>query len=93
MWVLQFSVLGILTLVVFYGLSFIVNMIFHRWWANLIAYLLFLIYVFLHLDRMNVILWVIVVLSLLAVVIAAWNVRQLRDRGYQMFQQKPPSSK
>jgi len=92
-WVLQFSVLGVLTLIVFYGLSFIVNMIFHHWWANLIAYLLFLIYVFFHLDSMSVILWVIVLLSLLAVIMAAWNVRQLRDRGYQMFQQKPPSSK
>ncbi len=88
---IQVVILGILTLVVFYGLSFIVDMIFHRWWANLVAYLFFLVYIGFHFRGMNIILWILVVLSLIAVILAAWNIRQLRDRGYQMFQEKPSS--
>ena len=88
---IQVVILGILTLVVFYGLSFIVDMIFHRWWANLVAYLLFLVYIGFHFRGMNAILWILVLLSLIAVLLAAWNIRQLRDRGYKMFQEKPSS--
>ncbi len=88
---IQVVILGILTLVVFYGLSFIVDMLFRRWWANLVAYLFFLVYIGFHIRGMNAILWILVVLSLVAVLIGAWNIRQLRDRGYKMFQEKPSS--
>lgn len=90
---MQLVILGILTMVVFYGLSFIVNMIFHRWWANLVVYLLFLVYIAFHFRGMNAILWALVALSFIASALAAWNIRQLRDHGYQMFQEKPSSRK
>lgn len=88
MWMMWLAISGLLTLVVFYGLSIVINMTIRRWWANLVVYAIFLIYVLFHAGALNGLLWVLMGLSLLAVLLAAWNVRQLRDLGYQMFQER-----
>ena len=84
---IQMVILSLLILAVFYGLSFIVDMIFRRWWANLVLYVIIMgtiIAVHHGIDAGFIIPFCV---SLAAVLLASLSVRALRNRGYRMFQQ------
>ncbi len=85
--IVQTVILSLLVLAVFYGVSFIVDMIFHRWWANLALYVVIMgLIIILH-KGVDVGFIIPLVMSFAAVILASFSVKALRNRGYRMFRQ------
>ncbi len=79
-------VLALLILAVFYGVSFIVDMIFRRYYANIVLYVVVML-VLIGIHRgIDAFYWFPLAVSLVAVLLASWSVRALQNRGYRMFQ-------
>ncbi len=85
--IVQTVILSLLVLAVFYGVSFIVDMIFHRWWANFVLYVVIMGFIIIIHKGVDVGFIVPLVVSLVAVILASLSVKALRNRGYRMFRQ------
>lgn len=83
--VVQTVILSLLVLAVFYGVSFIIDMIFHRWWANLVLYVIIMGLIIIVHRVVDVGFIIPLVVSLVAVILASLSVKALRNRGYRMF--------
>ncbi len=86
MFVIQFIVLLLLTAVTFYGGSFILDMMFRRWWINLIVYIIVIGYFILKHGGVAQALYIPFAVSIICVALASISIRYLRKRGYRLFQ-------
>ena len=89
---IMMGILALLTFVVVFGGSIVINMIFHRWWLNLIVYVLIIGYLIVRYGGVGVALYLPFAVSLISAVLAALGVRSLRNQGYRLFQERKKQS-
>ncbi|GAB6936467.1 YuiB family protein [Calditerricola yamamurae] len=81
----QFIVSIPLFFVLFFGLSFILNMLIKTTWFPVVAYLALVGGVYLYVGKLTLVDMVILFFGLLGAVTGGWAIRTLRRKGYRMF--------
>jgi len=93
--VLMILILCVLTFVVMFGCSFIVNLILHRWWPNLALYGLIAGGLIVRFQGVGAVWWWPLVVGIIGVGLASYTFRVLQVKGYGLFQlpkREAPSS-
>lgn len=88
--VLMLLILGVLTFVVMYGCSFIVNLILHRWWPNLALYVLVVGGLTVRFQGVGAVWWWPLGVGVIGVLLASYTFRVLQVKGYGLFQPQKP---
>lgn len=78
-------ILALLTFVVLFGASYVVNLIVHRWWPNLAIYLIVIAVLIAQHRGIAPVYWIPLLVGTCSVLLASWSFRSLRDQGYQLF--------
>lgn len=79
--------LGLMALIVSFGVGFILNMLTKFWLSSGIAFLAVFIYTMLKVDQgLQVGDWVLLILLAAGSFASAFAIRTLRNRGFRMFQ-------
>ncbi|MCL6516570.1 hypothetical protein [Alicyclobacillus sp.] len=78
--------LSVLAAVTFFGGGMALNMIFRRWWASLVPFLAFTVYLIAAVGaHMIWPEWVLFGVAALGVALSCWTARVLGRRGYPLF--------
>lgn len=83
-----FLILALLTFVVMYGCSIIVNMLFHYWWVNLVMFVVVVLFFIIRSSGVGSGWLMPLIVGSIGVALASWTTRVLRDEGYNLFQER-----
>ena len=76
----------LLTIITMFGFGTAINMLVRRWWMATLLYCLFLIYIVVaKFSRVTTMEWILLVIGLIGVILAALGTRALKKRGYALF--------
>lgn len=87
MLILQWLVLGLLAFVVGFGGSMIVNLVFRRWWLNLVIFVAAIVWAIAAHGGVATSMAVPLVALAIGTGLASIAHRALRNQGYRLFQE------
>lgn len=87
LFVVQVSVLCLLTFVVMFGTALVLDLLAHRWWAAPLVYVVLIGWLTVRAAGVHGLFVILLPVSALGVALASWGVRVLRDKGYRLFQE------